>query len=190
MCGSPQTGQVFAPRGIKSAAAIVAGEVLKDEYPMKKVIFTIALGAIAVSTQVSAQPAEAPPPQPGVSVAPAPVQGRGWMHDQTRAEALQRADRIFQMLDVNHDGVVTRAEAEQAASQFAGRRGGGEGGSGHMERLIDREFGTAQSLTLQQFEAQALASFDALDLNHDGVVTAAERQQAHAAMHDQGAPRQ
>lgn len=152
---------------------------------MKKVIFAIALGALAASTQVWAQPAEAPPPPPGVAPAPAPVQGHGWMRDQTRAEAQERADRIFQMLDVNHDGVVTRAEAEQAASQFAVRRGGGEGGNGRMERLIDREFGTAQSLTLQQFEAQALASFDALDLNHDGVVTAAERQQGHAAMHDQ-----
>jgi hypothetical protein len=159
---------------------------------MKKVIFTIALGALAASTQVSAQPAEAPPP-PGVAPAPAQAQDHGWMRDQTRAEAQERADRIFQMLDVNHDGVVTRAEAEQAAAQFAGRHGGsgsGEGGNGRMERLIDREFGTAQTLTLQQFEAQALASFDALDLNHDGVVTAAERQQARAAMHDQGPPRQ
>ena len=112
------------------------------------------------------------------------------MRDQTRAEAQQRADRIFQVLDANHDGIVTRAEAEQAASQFAARRGGGEGANGRMERLIDREFGTAQSLTLQQFEAQALASFDSLDLNHDGVVTAAERQQARTAMREQGPVRQ
>jgi hypothetical protein len=47
-----------------------------------------------------------------------------------------------------------------------------------MQRMIDEAFGSAQSLTLQQFEAQALARFDAMDLNHDGVVTAAERQQA------------
>jgi hypothetical protein len=39
-------------------------------------------------------------------------------------------------------------------------------------------FGSGQSITLQQFEAQALARFDAMDLNHDGTVTAAERQQA------------
>jgi Ca2+-binding EF-hand superfamily protein len=157
-----------------------------------KLLLTIALGVMAASTPALAQPAEAPPPgvapaQPG----PGTAIGRGgWMRDQTRAEAQQRADRIFQMLDANHDGVVTRAEAEEAASQFAARRGGGEGGNGRMERLIDREFGTAQSLTLQQFEAQALASFDALDLNHDGVVTAAERQQARAAMREQGTNRQ
>jgi hypothetical protein len=165
---------------------------LKDEYPMKKLLFTLALGAMAASAPALAQPVEAPPPpSPGVAPAqPAPMGGRGgFMKDQTRAEAQQRADRLFQMLDANHDGVVTRAEAEQAASMFAARRGG-EGGSGRMERLIDQEFGTAQSLTLQQFEAQALAHFDALDLNHDGVVTAAERQQARAAMRGQEPPRQ
>lgn len=156
---------------------------------MNKLRFTIALGALVASAPLAAQPTEAPSPPAGVT--PPPAQGRGsWMRDQTRAEAQQRADRIFQMLDADHDGIVTRAEAEQAASLFAARRGGGEGGSGRMERLIDREFGTAQSLTRQQFEAQALASFDALDLNHDGVVTATERQQARTAMREQGPVRQ
>jgi hypothetical protein len=44
--------------------------------------------------------------------------------------------------------------------------------------MIDEAFATSQSLTLQQFEAQSLARFDAADLNHDGIVTAAERQAA------------
>ena len=44
--------------------------------------------------------------------------------------------------------------------------------------MIDHAFGAAQSLTLQQFEAAALARFDRADVNHDGVVTVAERQQA------------
>ncbi len=51
--------------------------------------------------------------------------------------------------------------------------------------MIDRMFGDAQSLTLQQAEAQALARFDREDLNHDGTVTAAERQQAREAMQAQ-----
>jgi len=54
-----------------------------------------------------------------------------------------------------------------------------------MQRMIADAFATSPSLTLQQFEAQALARFDAADLNHDGIVTAAERQQARA---QQGAP--
>jgi Ca2+-binding EF-hand superfamily protein len=90
------------------------------------------------------------------------------------------ADRMFQRFDLNHDGVVTRQEAEQAAAQFGGRG----------ERMIDRLFGDAQSLTLQQAESQALARFDRDDLNHDGVVTAAEREQARAALKAERGSRQ
>jgi len=95
--------------------------------------------------------------------------------DMTRAQAQQRADQMFQRFDVNHTGVITRAQAEQMAAQFGGRG----------ERMVDRLFGTAQSLTLQQFEAQQLARFDAMDLNHDGTVTAAEREQARQQMRAQ-----
>jgi len=79
---------------------------------------------------------------------------------------------MFQRIDLNHDGIVTRQEAEQVAAQF-GERG---------EKMVNRMFGDAQSITLQQAETQALARFDRDDLNHDGVVTAAERQQARAAL--------
>src|SRR2546430_6720812 len=122
-----------------------------------KIIVTIALGATIIATGAAAQ-------------------GRGGraMQDQTRAQAQQMADGMFQRLDLNHDGMVTRQEAEQAAAQY----GAGE----RAQKMIDRAFGTAQSLTLQQFEAQALARFDRDDLNHDGTVTAAERQQIRAQL--------
>jgi EF hand len=133
---------------------------------MKKLLVSIALGATFIS-------------------APAIAQGfgaGGWMQrDQTRAEARQRADMLFQMLDTNKDGTVTKAEADQALAQFQAARGGGdtgERGGGRMQRMIDEAFATSQSVTLSQFEAQALARFDAMDLNHDGTVTAAERQQS------------
>jgi hypothetical protein len=123
---------------------------------MNKHFFAVALGASIVSTAAGAQ-----------------GQGGGWQQqDMTRQQAQQMADQLFQRLDVNHDGVVTRAEADQAAQQAGG-------GGGRFGRMIDRSFGNAQSLTLPQFEGQALAHFDAQDLNHDGVVTAAERQQGH-----------
>ena len=92
----------------------------------------------------------------------------------TRAQAQQMADGMFQRFDLSHDGTVTRQEAEQAASQL--------GAGDRAQRMIDRVFGTAQSLTLQQFEAQQLARFDRDDLNHDGTVTTAERQQARSAL--------
>ena len=122
---------------------------------MKTPFVAIALGAAIVSTPALAQDG-----------------GRMMQGDMTRAQAQQRANEMFQRIDLNHDGVVTRQEAEQAAAQF-GRRG---------EKMVDRMFGDAQSMTLQQAEAQALARFDRDDLNHDGVVTSAERQQARAAL--------
>ena len=126
---------------------------------MKTFLVTIALGATLVAVPVLAQ-------------------GFQGGRDQTRAQAQQRADMLFQMLDANHDGIVTRAEAQQAAAQFQAQRGGENGrGAGRIQRMLDQAFASGDSLTLQQFEAQALARFDAQDLNHDGVVTAAERQQ-------------
>jgi hypothetical protein len=133
---------------------------------MKTLLVTIALGAVMISTQALAQDGAG--------------QGGGRaMQDQTRAQAQQRADMMFQRFDLNHDGSVTRQEAEQAASQF--------GAGGRAEKMIDRVFGSAQSLTLQQFEAVSLARFDRDDLNHDGTVTVAERQQVRAQLKAQRA---
>jgi len=146
---------------------------------MRNLLVTVALGAAVVSTPALAQ-----------------GQGQGsggfMQRDQTRAEAQQRADMLFQLLDANKDGTVTKAEAEQAMAQFQAARGGdnaGRGG-GRMQRMIDQAFAGSASATVQQFEALALARFDAADLNHDGTVTAAERQQAKAALAAQAPERQ
>jgi Ca2+-binding EF-hand superfamily protein len=134
---------------------------------MNKLLVTIALGASIISTGAFAQ-------NEG---------GRGgWMADQSRQQAQQRTDMLFQMLDANKDGTVTKAEAQAAMAQMQAARGGDDSGrgAGRMQRMIDQVFGASQALTLQQFETQALARFDAMDLNHDGTVTASERQQARA----------
>jgi Ca2+-binding EF-hand superfamily protein len=134
---------------------------------MKKLLVTVALGAAVLSAPALAQQQE--------------HQGHGarMQQDMTRAQAKDKADEMFQRFDANHDGTLTRAEAD-AALQLAG----------HGGRVLDRLFGSAQSITLQQAETQALAHFDAMDLNHDGTVSAAERQQARAAMHAQQKPGQ
>jgi Ca2+-binding EF-hand superfamily protein len=133
---------------------------------MKKLLVTVALGAVMAATPALAQDQGA---------------GRGWMKDQTRQQAQQRADMLFQMLDANKDGTVTKAEAEQALARFQAARGGDNGrGGGRMQRMIEDAFSTTPSISLAQFEAQALARFDAQDLNHDGVVSAAEKQQLRA----------
>jgi hypothetical protein len=124
---------------------------------MKTLMVAIALGATAFSTHAVAQ-----------------EHGGRMQQDMTRQQAQQMADGMFQRFDLNHDGVVTRQEAEQAASQFGGGR--------RAEKMIERVFAASPSITLQQFEAQALARFDRDDANHDGVVTPAERQNARAQL--------
>ena len=146
---------------------------------MQKLIVTIALGAAVIATPVLAQAQDSG------------QRGGGYMQrDQTRAEAQQRADMMFQMLDSNKDGTVTKAEAQAALTQMeAARCGDSQGrGAGRMQRMLDQAFGASGSLTLAQFQAQALARFDAMDLNHDGTVTAAEREQLRAQRQGQVAP--
>ena len=125
---------------------------------MRKLLVTVALGAAM-----------------GAAPALAQDHGGGRMKDQTRQQAQQRADMLFQMLDANGDGSVTKAEADEALGRFEAARGGGR-----MQHMIDDAFATTPAIGLQQFEAQALARFDAQDVNHDGTVSAAERQKVHA----------
>ena len=129
---------------------------------MKTLIATIALGAALIPAAASAQ-AQAN----DIAVGGFPIQ------NLTRQQAQQIADGTFERLDVDHNGTVTRQEAEQVREQM------GMGGE-RAQKMIDRTFGVSQSLTLKQFEEQQLARVDRQDLNHDGVVTAEERQQARA----------
>jgi hypothetical protein len=157
---------------------------------MKELLVTVALGAAAFSTPVLAQaPAQPQAQTPGQAQAG----GRGeWMQrEQTRDQAKQMADMLFKRLDANGDGTVTRAEAEQVAQQFgAGNDSNGSRGGGRIAMMISRAFGDAQSITLAQFETQAIARFDAMDLNHDGTLSVAERQQARAQRQAQQTPGQ
>jgi hypothetical protein len=141
---------------------------------MKTFLFVAALGAGFLATGAMAQPVTPPPA--------APAMHNRMQADRTRADAQQIADAMFQRFDVNHDGVLTRYEAQAALAQAAAARGGDDSseGDGRSQRMLDRMFGDAQSATQAQFEAQALARFDREDLNHDGVVTAAERKQGWA----------
>lgn len=148
---------------------------------MKGLLVSVGIGAGLFACQALAQqtsPAETPQAQ-------AQQQGRsGWMQGpQTRDQAKQRADMMFQRLDLNHDGTLTREEADQVLDQLSS--GDNSARANRMERMFDRLFGGAKSITQAQFEAVTLARFDAMDLNHDGTVTPEERQQAMAAMRRQ-----
>ncbi|MFL6725557.1 MAG: hypothetical protein ACJ8FS_03455 [Sphingomicrobium sp.] len=49
---------------------------------------------------------------------------------------------------------------------------------GHTLRFLERRFAGLQAVTRQQFEDAFLAHFDQMDVDHDGILTAAEREHA------------
>ncbi len=104
--------------------------------------------------------------------------------DLTRAQAVERADQMFQRSDLNRDGKATRAEGEQGHRQMeaempaghAGRRAHGSEGS--AKGRLDFVFGKRNSATAAEFRQRHLALFAQLDRNGDGVIAGAEHEQA------------
>ncbi len=125
----------------------------------------------------------APPPAAAAGQTPPPS-------PEARGPRRGGGARMFQRADANNDGVVTRDEfrAQAAAAfdrqdanrdgtidaterqQWRGQRGGG------MARHDAKRGGT---ITRADYQARALARFDRLDLNKDGRLDPAERQQHH-----------
>ena len=117
---------------------------------------------------------------------------------------------MFDKLDTNHDGSISRAEFMAALPQLQERRvlitreGAAPAGApgvpgetgmmmrmhgtgmhamgfgGHLFEMADANHDGRVSLA--EAEAAALAHFDRGDLNHDGKITPEERQQAHELM--------
>jgi hypothetical protein len=103
--------------------------------------------------------------------------------DLTREQARERADQRFDQFDLNHDGIVTRQEVERLGPKLLFLRAStgrdfAPGIGGHTLRFLKHRFAGVQSATRPQFEAAFLAHFDQMDTSHDGILTAAERQQA------------
>ena len=116
----------------------------------------------------------------------------------------ERQTRMFDRMDLDHNGAITREEMTQAHAQMGEHRGegmrhgrggmrhrgphgpegaggpGGPGGEGHGMRG-EQMFGTQGFITREQMRERALARFDQADANHDGTLTAAERQAARGA---------
>jgi Ca2+-binding EF-hand superfamily protein len=127
------------------------------------------LVALNLSTNASAQVSDSAGQQP----------------DLTRHQALERAQQLFSTFDVNHDGVVTRKEAETVGRRLLLQRAAtgrdvAPGIGGHTLRFLEHAFTGMQSVTEQQFEQAMLVHFDQMDTNHDGILTAAERTVAPA----------
>jgi len=112
-------------------------------------------------------------------------------------------NQIFDRLDTNHDGSISRQEFMAGQGQVRQERimvmrGGPDGAPGaagghemgmHMHAmggmgLATRLFDMADTnhdgrVSLAEAQAMALAHFDKADVNHDGKITPDERQQMH-----------
>jgi len=136
---------------------------------MTKTLLSIGIALIAFAGQAVAH------------ISPVPAGG-----DITRQQAMQRADRLFDLLDVNHDGLLIRSEAERAGAQLRAQRASSgtdvaPGIGGHTARYLEHRFAGARSVTREQLQRGMLAHFDQMDLNRDGVLTANEREQMEAS---------
>lgn len=127
------------------------------------------LGAIALIAAVAAAPALAQS-----------VDGLSQQPDLTRNQAVERADQLFDRFDLNHDGVVTRDEAQRLGRKLTLQRAAtgrdpAQGLGGHTLRFLKQRFSGVETVTRGQFEEAMLEHFDDMDVNHDGILTAAER---------------
>jgi hypothetical protein len=98
----------------------------------------------------------------------------------TRREAVARADRLFELLDMNHDGLLTKSEAEAEgaklmAVRFATGKDIAPGIGGHTLKFFKQALGGGPPVDRSLFERTMLAHFDAMDTDHDGILTAQER---------------
>jgi Ca2+-binding EF-hand superfamily protein len=122
------------------------------------------LGGAALAALVAIAPANAQPVRAPV-VQRAPI---AQVH--TRAQVAAEVATMFQRLDTNRDGFITRAESQAAVGNRGNRQ------AGQLQRGANR--------SREQIAARRAGAFDRLDANRDGSISRAEfasRQQRVAA---------
>ncbi|QJR12664.1 hypothetical protein DSM104443_03756 [Usitatibacter rugosus] len=102
--------------------------------------------------------------------------GKVSMEEHTAA-----AKKMFDTMDANHDGKVTAAEMDAAHEQVTGRKAAaGEKTSAEKIRAIDKN--NNGELSAGEHEAGSKRMFDVMDTNHDGFLSQAELDKAHAQL--------
>lgn len=118
------------------------------------------------------------------------------MHGPGEGMAMPDPNKMFDQLDTNHDGVISRQEflaghREMHERRIVMMRRKGSYGDGGMHAMGagfgEHLFAMADAnhdgrVSLQEAETAALAHFDRMDLNHDGRVTPEERREVHESM--------
>jgi Ca2+-binding EF-hand superfamily protein len=81
----------------------------------------------------------------------------------------------FAKLDTNHDGQLSLAEFMAAAPKMPATLPSGAEMMAQLDKKHDGK------VNLDEYRAPFLERFDKLDTNHDGIISATERQAAQAA---------
>ena len=106
----------------------------------------------------------------------APRGGGG--QSQTKADAEQREQMIFDQLDTNHDGFISQDEV----NAFTKLMGDNPRMTGRVTKMFtESDANHDGKVSIAEAKAHADAAFDAADANHDGILTPDERQAARAA---------
>ncbi len=94
---------------------------------------------------------------------------------QTKADAEQRAQMIFEQLDANHDGAIDQSEIDA----FTKLMGDNPRITGRVTRMFtESDANHDGKVSAAEAKAHADTAFDAADANHDGILTPEERQAA------------
>jgi hypothetical protein len=115
------------------------------------------LGAAAAAAVVAMSPAIAQAPAPNVLIQRAPMAAK----THTRADVGNHVRMMFEKLDTNRDGYVTKAEAQAAKA-------------GRADRVAKRIERRGAAGVPGQRHANRGARFDRLDTNRDGNISRAE----------------
>lgn len=99
----------------------------------------------------------------------------GNLAPQSKGQAEQREQMIFEQLDTNHDGYITQDEI----AAFTRLTGDNPRITDRVTKMFaDADANHDGKVSAAEARARVDAAFDAADADHDGVLTAEERQAA------------
>jgi Ca2+-binding EF-hand superfamily protein len=160
---------------------------------MKLTLLLLGAGAALLHAPLHAQP-PGPPPHDPMAMFDADRDG-----NISLAELRDGSAKLFQAIDTNGDGRITKDEMRAHHEKLMATHGGGPGGrmgpppgdhrgppppgGPHPPRFEDLDSDHDGAVTLAEFQQHLEQHFAMVDTNHDGVLSHDELEAAHRAMH-------